>query len=270
MSQWSYLLLNVGAWEGTFTRLSPSGRIETDIPSVVSLEALNNNQTMRQTIRTGLGDDLSERVLEYSSLARSVHFFETGAFSQGSVQWGPFSTFGAELGFIHGDRRLRLVQLFDQQAQLSQLTLIREQRQGVGLPSQPDLTVDDLIGNWKGEATTHYADLRSPDRYATRLSLTRQGRTLMQSLELPSSTLTSQAQITDSALRFGSGDEAVQVLLLPGAASSVTPLSVPKRRAFFLEAGWLISPTLRQRMIRRYSDSGAWESLTLVVEEKQT
>ncbi|MGF1512678.1 MAG: DUF3598 family protein [Elainellaceae cyanobacterium] len=269
MAQWSALLLNVGVWEGSFTRLSPTGRVESDLPSVVSLESLNGDKTMRQTIRTGQGDDLNERVLEYSSLSRSVRFFDTGAFSQGSLQLGPSSTFGAELGFIHGDRRLRLVQLFDKGAQLTQLTLIREQRQGIDLSPEPGLMVDDLVGTWQGEATTEYADLRSPDRYPTKLRLTRQGQTLTQSLELPSRTLTSQAQISDPTLRFGDGEDAVQVLLLPGGASSTTPLSLPKRKAFFLEAGWLISPTLRQRMIRRYDDSGAWESLTLVVEQKQ-
>ncbi len=269
VSQWDCLLRNLGAWEGTFARFSPSGQLEVDIPSVVKLEGLDQNQSMRQTIRTGQGDEMNERVLEYSSLARSVRFFETGAFSQGSLQLGPFSTFGAELGLIEGDRRLRVVQLFDKAAQLSQITLIRERREGLDLSPQPDLTVDDLVGTWSGEATTRYADLRSPDRYATTLSLTRQGDKLTQSLTLPSRTLTSQATIADSTLRFGEGERAVQVLLLPGGASSTTPLSLPKGQAFFLEAGWLVSPTQRQRMIRRYDDKGAWESLTLVVEQKQ-
>ncbi|MGB3612346.1 MAG: DUF3598 family protein [Elainellaceae cyanobacterium] len=271
MSQWDRLLLNLGVWDGTFARLAPSGQLQVDIPSVVSLEGLNQNRTMRQVIRKSEGGEIKEQVLEYSTLSRSLHFFETGAFSQGSLQLGPFSVFGTEIGFIHGDRRLRLVQLFDEQAQLSQLTLIQEQRRGIaGLAPQPPLTVDALIGTWQGEATTHYPDLRSPDHYTTTLQLDRQGDILTQSLALPHRTMTSQAHITESALQFGEGDDTVQVLLLLGGASSTTPLSLPKRQAFFLEAGWLISPTLRQRMIRRYGDSGALETLTLVVEHKQT
>ncbi|MEO0407228.1 MAG: DUF3598 family protein [Cyanobacteria bacterium P01_A01_bin.135] len=267
MTQWNRLLLNLGAWEGSFTQLSPTGELREDSPSVVTLEGLNDNKTVRQTIVKVRNGDRSEQVLEYSSLSRSVHFFETGAFSQGSLQLGPFSTFGAELGFIDGDRRLRLVQLFDKQAQLSQITLIRESL--AGSDAQPQLTVEGLLGTWQGKATTHYADLRSPDKFGTSLQLSRQGNRVTQALTIPGRTLTSEATVEGSSLRFEGSGGVVQVLLLPGGASSTTPLELPKRQAFFLEAGWLMSPTRRQRMIRRYSESGAWETLTLVEEEKQ-
>lgn len=268
MSQWNRLLLNVGAWEGSFTQLSPAGVLREDIPSVVTLQATSDNKTMRQTIAKGRGSDRREQVLEYSTLSRSIYFFETGAFCQGSLQLGPFSTFGAETGFLHGDRRLRLVQLFYGGTQLSQITLIREHLQGSGAQPQPQLTVGDLLGTWQGQATTYYADLHS-DQYATRLTITQQGNRVTQALTLPGRTLTSDATIDGQALRFGEGETAMQVLLLPGGASSTTPLKLPKGQAFFLEAGWLISPTLRQRMIRRYDSQGTWEALTLVTEEKQ-
>ncbi|MEM7712097.1 MAG: DUF3598 family protein, partial [Cyanobacteria bacterium P01_A01_bin.68] len=51
MSQWNALFKNLGEWEGSFTRLSPQGELLQDTKSVVSLEGLNNNQTIRQTIR---------------------------------------------------------------------------------------------------------------------------------------------------------------------------------------------------------------------------
>ena len=73
------------------------------------------------------------------SLAKSGNciFFENGAFSQGSIQWGPFSEFGAELGFIAGSRRLRIVQLFAQAShEFKQLTLIREQLKGTDTPEK--------------------------------------------------------------------------------------------------------------------------------------
>ncbi|MEQ8461969.1 MAG: DUF3598 family protein [Coleofasciculus sp. E1-EBD-02] len=112
-SQWDCLLQNLGEWQGSFTRFSPQGEALTDTPTVVSLEGLNQNKTVRQVIRRYPRDRaVEETVLEYSTLARSVLFFETGAFSQGSMQWGPFSEFGAELGLIAGNRRLRLVQLY--------------------------------------------------------------------------------------------------------------------------------------------------------------
>ncbi len=152
-SQWESLLQNLGEWRGSFTRFSPQGEQLEDTPTVVSFDGLNDDQTMRQVVRRypqniktqsvasleGV-EPINEKVLEYSSLGRGVMFFENGAFSQGLIQWGPFSEFGAELGLIEteddkpGNRRLRLVQLFNKNSQLDQLTLIREQRAGTQTP----------------------------------------------------------------------------------------------------------------------------------------
>ena len=174
-SQWECLLKNLGEWQGSFTRISPQGEQLEDIPTVVSLEGLNNNQTIRQIIRRlPPGQPVNEKVLEYSSLNRSTLFFENGAFSQGSIQWGPFSEFGAELGLIESDRRLRLVQLYNKDGQLERLTLIREKLAGTNTPERPPLTVEQLLGEWLGEAVTIYPDWRSPDTYPTRLKIDHQ------------------------------------------------------------------------------------------------
>ncbi|WP_246275551.1 DUF3598 family protein, partial [Brasilonema bromeliae] len=60
-SQWESLLKNLGEWQGSFTRISPQGEILEDVPSVVSLQGLNNNQTIRQTIRLAE----NEKAFEY-------------------------------------------------------------------------------------------------------------------------------------------------------------------------------------------------------------
>ncbi|BAZ24272.1 hypothetical protein NIES4073_51650 [Kalymmatonema gypsitolerans NIES-4073] len=274
-SQWDALLKNLGEWQGSFTRLSPQGEILEDIPSIVSLEGLNNNQTIRQTISLGG----SEKVLEYSSLARTVLFFENGAFSQGSIQLGPFSEFGAELGLIHENRRLRLVQLFDKNLQLDKLTLIREHLAGTQPEQRPPLKVDDLLGEWQGEAVTIYPDWRSSQSYPTKmqLELDSAGR-LRQSLTFGDvsrhdathlRTITSTATVKDSIIDFDEDPhKQIQVLLLPDGASATSPLKVQLRQPLFLEVGWLIQPGLRQRMIRSYSDKGEWVSLTLVTERR--
>ena len=67
---------------------------------------------------------------------------------------------------------------------------------------------------------------------------------------------------------FTAGSQPVQVLLLPNGASSTCPISITPRHPLFLEVGWLISPTHRQRLIRQYSAQGTWVSLTLVNETK--
>ncbi|MBD3885261.1 DUF3598 family protein [Phormidium tenue FACHB-886] len=268
-SQWDCLLRNLGAWQGSFARLSPHGVLEEEIPSLVTLEGLHNNQTVHQTVQhfSAAGDRIYNKELEYSTLNRSTLFFETGAFSQGSLQFGPFSEFGAELGFIAGDRRLRLVQLFNTASQLDRFTLIREHRQGTPAAARPPLTVEQLLGDWQGEAITLYPDWRTPDRYATTLSIRREGDRLIQQLTAPQLALTSTATIDGSTLRFEQSHP-IQVLLLPDGASANTPLVIPKGQPFLLEAGWLLADNLRQRMIRRYDAQGGWSSLTLVTEKR--
>lgn len=271
-SQWDCLLQNLGEWQGSFTRLSPQGALLEDIPTVVTFEGLNNNQTMRQCVRRMPVDQpVDEKVLEYSSLARNILFFDDGAFSQGSIQFAPFSEFGAELGLIAGDRRLRLVQLFDKNGQLDRLTLIRERRLGTAAAERPHLMVDDLLGDWRGEAVTLYPDWRLPDTYPTLLKVRRQGtEQLLQELTFGQSerTIASTATIERSRLLFNQGSQSIQVLLLPDGASSTCPLHIQAGQPWFLEIGWLLQPDLRQRMIRSYSDKGEWVSLTLVTERK--
>ncbi len=265
-SQWERLLQNLGVWSGSFTRLSPQGELVNDTPSVVSLEGLNNNQTIRQIIR--LRED--EKVLEYSSLGRSVLFFENGEFSQGSIQLAPYSEFGAEFGFIQKNSRLRLVQIFDKNGDLDQLTLIREHLAGTQADQRAPLTIDDLLGEWHGSGVTIYPDWRSPDTFSSTLQLRLDdtGR-LIQSLTFGERTITSTATIKGSIIHFDQNPRhQVQVLLLPDGASANLPVKVQLRQTFILEAGWLIEPNLRQRMIRLYSDKGEWISLTLVTERR--
>ena len=134
-SQWESLLKNVGEWQGSFTSFSPQGKQLADTPTVVVLEGRNNNTMMHQVVRRlPTGEPPQEKVFDYGSLNRGVLFMENGAFSQGSMQWGPYSEFGAELGLIEGDRRLRLVQIFNPEGKLDRLTLIREKLAGTNNP----------------------------------------------------------------------------------------------------------------------------------------
>lgn len=276
-SQWECLLQNLGEWHGSFTRLTPQGELIADTPTVVSFEGLNDNQTMRQIVRR-LTSPPTENVLEYSSLNRGILLFDNGAFSQGSIQFGRFSEFGAESGFLEttdrhlpGDRRLRLVQLFNRESQLSQLTLIRERRANTNTPERPPLQLNDLLGVWEGEAKTIYPDWRNPVTRPTRLQLQQESSDrLRQTLTFSDSgqTLTSSAEITGSVLTFRQGSQTVQVLLLPDGASSTCPTQIQTGRPFFLEIGWLLQPNVRQRLIRSYDDKGEWSSLTLVTEER--
>ncbi|MEH2399041.1 DUF3598 family protein [Nostoc sp.] len=266
-SQWECFLQNLGVWEGSFTNFSPQGTLLNDTPSRLSLEGLNNNQTVRLTLCRSGRDDFKR---EFSSVGGGLLFFENGSFSEGLIQLGPFSEFGGELAFVHENRRLRLVQLFDKNSQLNGLTLIREYLAGTQTAERPPLQIDDLLGEWLGEAVTIYRDLRSPDIYSTtlKIQLDDTGR-LIQSTSFGERTITSTATIKGSIVLFDQDPQKqVQVLLLPDGASATSPLKVQLRQPLFLEAGWLIQPNLRQRMIRSYNEKGEWVSLTLVTEER--
>jgi len=269
-SQWDNLLCNLGAWEGSFTRLSHHGEILADTPTLVTLEGLDDNKMVRQTIdqfSVGRSEVTHHRVLEYRSLGRGILLFAGGAFSQGSIQLAPSTEFGAELGFIWGEHRLRLVQLFNEDHQLSGLTLIREHLQGKQTTDRPPLTVEQLIGEWQGDSITIDLSWRST-HCTTRLLVKQEGDRLHQHLTLTHREFSSSAQIDGSTLLFDQGKFPIQVLLLPAGVSANTPLTLPKGQPFFLEAGWLINPNLRQRMIRSYDAQGGWSSLTLVTERR--
>ncbi len=269
-TQWARLLKNQGIWVGSFTQVSPMGEILQDISSEVALTPLNEGNTLRQEIRKHPpGQPPSETVLEYSSLGRGVLFCETGAFSQGSIQRSPVSEFGAELGLIHGSERLRVAQIFPRQPTLGNLTLIREHLAGTAPTPRPALKVDQLIGTWEGEATTVFPDWQPQRSLTTRLEVQQEGSAINQTLTFGNSpAIQSQGQLVGSTLRFEQGSQPVTVLLLPSGASATFPTEIQPGQPLFLEAGWLITPTLRQRLIRTYDDRGTWESLTLVTEEK--
>ena len=269
MSQWQALLKNLGSWQGSFTQFSDQGVFLEDTPSLVTLTGMEENTRIRQTIqRSPIGKTPTETVLEYSSLGRGVLVMATGAFSQGSMQLAPFTEFGAELGLIADNRRLRLVQLY-RDRQLTGFTLIREHLAGTEAPDQPAPELLDLLGTWQGEATTYYLDGRAPETISTtlRLSLT-ENQHLEQQLSFAGQTIVTTARIELPRLHFDQGNLPIQVLLLPGGASATCPPQLQLRQPFFLEVGWLIQPNRRQRLIRRYDDSGAWVSLTLVTEQK--
>ncbi|MBW4615679.1 MAG: DUF3598 family protein [Desmonostoc vinosum HA7617-LM4] len=266
-SQWESFLQNLGVWEGSFTNFSPQGAFLKDIPSRLTLEGLNDNQKVRLTL---CRSELNDMVLEFTSVGGSLLFFENGAFSQGSIQLAPFVEFGAEFSLIHENRRLRLVQMFDQNGQLNKLTLIREHLAGTPPAERSALQIEDLLGKWQGQAVTIYRDWRSPDVYPTTLQvqIDQTGR-LIQSTCFGDRTITSTATIKDSIILFDQDPhKQVQVLLLPDGASATSPLKAQLHQPLFLEMGWLIQPNLRQRMIRSYNDKGEWVNLTLVTEEK--
>ena len=275
--RWENFLQNLGEWQGSFTSISPSGEIVSDTPSTLLLEGLDNNKRARLTLHRFTPNPnnpeepkVNELVREYQSFGKDMLFFENGAFSQGTIQLAPYSTSGAEFGFIDRNRRLRLLELFNSDRSLEKLTLIREKRAGTDAIESPPLTLDALLGEWEGEATTIYPDWRSPHKYPTKMQLqiAEPGELTQQMTwgKTNPQTIASTAKIDGSILHFNSGSQPVKVILLPGGASVTVPVQFELRKPVFFEAGWLLEPGHRQRLIRSYNDKGEWESLTLINE----
>jgi len=273
-NNWENFLKNLGEWQGSFTSVALDGELLTSTPSILNLEGLENNQLVRFRLRRfGSGGysepPLSDYSQEYRSLGQQNIFFETGAFSKGTVQLAPFSEFGAEYGFVAENRRLRFVQLYDRQGDLSSLTLIREFRSGTEAQERPPLTVAQLLGQWQGTACTVYADWQPTEFCTTHLTITNLGDDrLQQQLSFGDRALTSTARIEGNSLHFEAGSSPRKILLLPDGASSNTPLHITHRQPFFVEVGWLVTDTERQRLIRSYNDKGEWVSATHVIEHR--
>jgi hypothetical protein len=274
LSQWDCFLKNLGEWQGSFTRYSINGEELEDTPSICSFTGSNDNKHVRQVLRyLPVDKPAKELVIDYTYLGSSIRFFENGAFSQGSLQWNPDSEFGAEFGLIEGDRRLRMVQLFNSEGKFDRLTLIREQKAGSEAPEQPFLTVDRLLGEWKGEATTIYPD-GITEVFPTHLKLERQNSdrlayTITFGVNESQRSITSFATINGSSITTDADESGLQrqILLLPDGASCNCPLEIQRDRPFFLETGWLCQPNLRYRLIRNYNAKGEWVNSTLVKEE---
>ena len=251
-SQWECVLQNLGEWDGSFTHILPCGEIVEDIPSHISLTSNDDRSSIHLVLTrfypaTAGSTELvpQEMAIDLNAPGAGALFFETGAFSEGGIYFTSRIKFGAEFCLITPaqDRRLRLVQMFDDTGLFHRLTLIREQRQGSEAPERPPLLLDDLIGNWQGEAVT-----LKPQR-------------------TESKTVTIETTLK-ARLEFECGDLDYRTLLLPDGAYSTCPIQIRSNTAFFMEIGWLIAPNQRQRLIREYDAAGNWIALMLVMETR--
>lgn len=232
-SQWQNFLRNEGEWEGSFATVNLAGEIEQESASLLCLESAEADRLVRFRLRRfgpegRLGEPITDHRQDYRSLGRQVVFFESGAFSKGSLQLAPQTPFGAEYGFIHANRRHRLVQLYSNAGSSSSLVLIREFRAGRGATELPALAPVHLLGRWQGIRAEVTADWPEPE-------------------------------LSDCSVSFDAADLA-GVQFLPDGGYSRRPDQLSHRMAFSVEAGWLRAPDKLERLVRHYDASGAWLS----------
>lgn len=270
-SQWDCLRQNLGEWRGSFTQLSPTGRVKSDTPSVLTLEEIRDRSTIRLVLkRWPEGKPPSTITFEFGppGPAPETTFFERGAFSQGPAQWSPNRSFGSELALTAPERRLRLVPMFES-GRLNRITVIRECRAGAQAPEQPALAATDLAGTWQGEAIRRFPDLqRSPETFATKTYVRATGPDALEfgpdpmisAAESPQT-----AQVGSSHIWLAAGRE---LMLLPDRGYLGYPQKLQYGQPLVLEVGWLLASDRRERLIRRYGEGGEWLDLTWIQETR--
>ena len=273
-NNWGNFLKNLGEWQGSFTSVSLQGEVLESTPSILNLEGFEDNQLVRLRLRrfgpSGYDEPpLSDYVQDYRSLGRQVIFFETGAFSKGSMQLAPYSEFGAEYGFVTENRRLRFVQLYDDKGALNRLILIREFRASTDAKERPPLTVEQLLGQWQGTACKAYSEWQPSENYATHSEFKDMGGGYFQeNWSMGDCTLTSKFRREGNTLHCEDEQRPRKILLLPDGCSIDSPLHVTHRQSFSVELAWLVQDNERQRLIRTYNEKGEWISSTHVTEHR--
>ena len=269
-SQWQNFLRNLGEWRGSFTSLDAEARELENTPSILTLEQGQEERLVHFRLRRFADGDLDgepsrDMQQDYRSLGRQVVFFESGSFCKGSLQVAPGTAFGAEFGFVLGDRRHRLVQLHEPSGAFEQLVLIREFRAGHGAAEQPPLTLSALAGRWQGEAQTISADWPVAEHQACQMQVEQTpANGLMLHTRIGEQSSGIQLQGSGPVLR-SEGPSPQRLTLLPDGGFQITPQQVSHRDSFQVEAGWLAAPDRLERLIRRYDGSGAWQAATHVV-----
>ena len=119
-SQWECVLENLGEWVGSFTAVTAEGESIEDIPSIIKLEGIRDNQAIHLVLNRFYplpgSTELSakEVVWDFSTPPGiGAIYFETGAFSSGALAVTAGVKTIAEFSSIEIDRRFRMIQTFD-------------------------------------------------------------------------------------------------------------------------------------------------------------
>ncbi len=276
--QWAYIRKNIGQWYGSFIRFSPEATRMSETPSVLTLQEDCPGQHMTLVLkRTPPGKDthVMERELGYPGAVPYICFFPTGAFSQGTMQRRPLSSFGAEFSLLANNRRMRLIQLYkgtaDGQHTLDYVTLVPEHRSPeMAKTEQTRLSLDDLLGTWRGECIYLPATMETPQVNVSYWQAQQSNDELLltwgtegeeRRFKMQRFTLVDQH-------RWQAIDQSLQLWLLPGGVSCMIYPNLPQHQNVRLELCWYLSPQQRQRIVRDYDDTGDWVGTSLMLETR--
>ena len=288
-AQWDCIRQNIGTWHGSFTKFSPQGEQLKDTPSVLTLEETEPGEKIKLTLeRTPPGESTDTVHKEFSAPgpAPYVYFFESGAFSQGSLQWAAFSQFGAEMSIKVEDRRARFVIMYESNSEgtskIKYVTLIRETQTDGTQFDEPSLSLKQLSGKWAGDVQVLHASMDPLSEGSSEWQL--ENSTLISKETFdeaePSLSLSGEFELeaTDGKPVSLEGDLTYQLMPLPNGIYCLLPQTIRKGEAFRIEAGWLRKSgaqfsdgdVLRSRLIRYYDSQGVWTHTALIEDQRAT
>ena len=162
--QWSLFQHNLGVWQGSFATFNHQLQLQHVQPSELTLALVPSGTSIElsllfwpeqkhQAVAPPMGAPVKRISQSFTHLPPELRFFPTGTFCRGSLFMAPaaqaWSRPYAEFGFLHGQRRHRLVLLWGSAGQLDRIVLIREFLAGGSAEEFPLLKADSLIGHWR-------------------------------------------------------------------------------------------------------------------------
>ena len=126
MGEWEHLQRNVGEWRGWFDSLDRTLQRTKRQPSLLTLEPAPSGVPLNLTLLLwpeGSGSssphqpptgEPEKRIVQcFTRLDPDMGVFGTGSFSRGTLHRSTWTKLYAEFGFLHEQRRHRLVLLWD-------------------------------------------------------------------------------------------------------------------------------------------------------------
>ena len=241
--QWTRFQRNLGVWQGSFVtfnqqlvlqQVQPSELTLALAPSRSSIELLLLFWPDQQDLPAmpPSGEPVKRICQSFSDLPSELCFFPTGSFCRGSLFIAPvrqaWTRTYAEFGFLCGDRRHRLVLLWDGAGRMDRIVLIREFRSRSGALERPAFELAMLDGDWLLQETRRVSG-KTADHSTARQD------------------------------RFRLGTESSSGLIaLPDGGAIRAPLQLGESAELVIEAWWSAGPDRIERITRRYDQHGSW------------
>ena len=241
--QWTRFQRNLGVWQGSFVTFDQQLELKQVQPSELTLNLAPSGANIELSLLfwpdqkdvpavPPSGEPVKRICQSFSDLPSELCFFPTGSFCRGSLFITPvrqaWTRPYAEFGFLCGDRRHRLVLLWDGAGRMDRIVLIREFRSRSGAVERPGFDLAMLDGDWLLQETRRVSG-ETADHSTARHDGWR---------------------LDAYSLR--------DLMPLPDGGAIRAPLQLGEEKELVIEAWWSSGPDRIERITRRYDPDGSW------------